>query len=379
MSGRLILFCCLLSLFCQSQELQKDAVILTISPVVDKAAHSEIISTLQLFLQTKNNSPVANEYWLPADFDQYVYPYLDLYNIEQSKHGNDFFRPTLMEILPTMDPNQQVVKIAFIGHQRESFENQLKLIYNLVANRQGDNVVFSKYLPLATKNWKEVQAGSLTYRISPHKTPNPEEIQQQQRDIENLCSFFGTVPIPVTYYSCIHPKELFEIKGFDYHPMMYADQSGGLAEHGQIIFSGNNSECYTHEVVHIYTNQLFPDIPKFLDEGMATYIAGSGKYNYEWQRNKIGQFLAQHPDFKMTGHLDPYEQLYFEEQTPVPYLIAALICERTYRLYGKEKLFQLFQGNADLWKSLNAVGLTPVNIDQELRKELKRPLTSIFY
>lgn len=117
----------------------------------------------------------------------------------------------------------------------------------------------------------------MTYKISPNKTINETEIVQQQKDIEKICKSFKCNPISITYYSCVTPKELFEIKGFDYNPMMYVDKTGGLAEYGNIIFSGNTAEIYTHEIIHIYTSKLFPKIDKFIDEGLATYMAGSGK------------------------------------------------------------------------------------------------------
>lgn len=65
-----------------------------------------------------------------------------------------------------------------------------------------------------------------------------------------------------------------------------------------------------------------------------------------------------------------YERLYFEEETSIPYLIAAVVCERTIRLYGKEKYFEILNSKDDLWISLNKVGLTKENINFEIKKEL---------
>lgn len=225
---------------------------------------------------------------------------------------------------------------------------------------------------------ESVKNSSINYVISPYRNANQIEITQQQSDINKLCDFLNTKPINITYYSCINPKELFEIKGFDYNIMMYADKSGGLAELGNIIFSGNNSEIYTHEIVHIYTNNLYPKIDKFIDEGFATYIAGSGKYDYEWHRNKLTKFISQNPNHDFKNHLDPYERLYFEDETSIPYLTSALICERTKRIYGKEKLLEILQAEGELWQILKKVGLTKQNTNAELRKELALPLTPVW-
>lgn len=276
-----------------------------------------------------------------------------------------------MEIISTDNPNKKIVKVAFIGYNAENKSNLIKAIYNLVANRIGNEILFSKYLDFATKDWNIIQASNIKYYISPSKIPNLDEIEKQRIEVNKISDFFDLKPFAISYYSTISPRETFELKGFDYHPMMYADKSGGFYQGKDIIISGNNSEYYTHEIVHAYTTRLFPDIHYFLDEGIATYFGGSGKFGYEWQKDKLRKFIIENPDFKFEDHLDPYERIYFEEETPIPYVAAALICERTIRLYGKQKLFEAFKNKKEIIEILKAFGLTNKNINQELRKELK--------
>jgi len=372
----LLILTTFLTLACNGQETKQDKFILTVSPIIDKTdkTNQTIIETLTEFLKTKNASLTENRFWLQSDFQKFIYPYLDIYNIENSRYGSDFFKPTLMEIIPTEKPSQKILKIAFIGHNEETNENQLKAIYNLIANVQQEKVLLSRYLDFSTEKWKTVKSESMTYKISPNKTINETEIENQQKDIDKICNFFQCKPISITYYSCVNPKELFEIKGFDYNPMMYVDKTGGLADYGNIIFSGNNSEIYTHEIVHIYTSNLFPKIDKFIDEGIATYIAGSGKYNYEWHRKKFDKFLSENKDYNFATHTDAYERIYFENETSIPYMTSALIMERTLKVYGKEKLIELLKSENELWKTLKTVGLTKENINEELRKQIKLPL-----
>ena len=371
----LLILTTFLTLACNGQEPKQDNFALTVSPVIDKTdkINQTIIETLTEFLKSKNSSLTENKNWLQSDFQKFIYPYIDIYNIENSRYGSDFFRPTLMEIIPTEKPSQKVVKIAFIGHNPETKENQLKSIYNLVVNIHQDKVLFSRYLDFTTQKWKTVTKGSLTYKVSPNKAVNKVEIAEQQKDINKICSFFQCNPISITYYSCVNPKELFEIKGFDYHPMMYADKTGGLTDYGNIIFSGNNSEIYTHEIVHIYSNNISPKINKFLDEGLAMFLAGSGNYNYEWHRNKFKKFLDENKTFNFTEHTDAYERIYFENETSIPYMISALIIERTLQTNGKNKLLKMLKSEKELWETLEAVGLTKSNLNIELRKQLKKP------
>ena len=380
MKQLLLILTVFLTLACNGQSTKQEDPFLTISPTIDRSDKSNqaIINALIDFLKTKNTSLTVNKNWLSEDFKKYIYPYLDIYNIENSKYGKDFYRPTLTEIISTEKPNQKIVKIAFIGHNNETQENQLKSIFNLIANVNQDKILFSRYLDFSTEKWETISKGSLTYKISPNKNSNETEIIQQQNDIDRLCTFFNCKPIPITYFSCVNPKELFEIKGFDYNPMMYVDKTGGLADYGNIIFSGNNSEIYTHEIIHIYTSKLFPKIDKFIDEGLATFMAGSGKFNYEWHRKKLDKFLNENKDYNLAEHTDAYERIYFENETSIPYLTSALILERTLRVYGKEKLMKLLKSENELWATLKIVGLTKENINDELRKQIKLPLTSVW-
>ncbi|UPT65555.1 MAG: hypothetical protein M0D57_13530 [Sphingobacteriales bacterium JAD_PAG50586_3] len=369
-----------LALICNGQQTNKDDFLLSVSPIIDKTSkvNNLIINALTDFLNTKNYSLIENKNWVRSDFEKYVYPYLDIYTIENSKFGKGFYKPTLVEIIPTEKTNQKIIKIAFIGHNSETQELQLKTIYNVIANINQDTILFSRYLDHATEKWHIVNKNSLTYKISPNKTTNKTQIAQQQIDIKHICKFLKCDAIPITYYSCINPKELFEIKGFDYTPMMYIDKTGGLADYGNIIFSGNNAEIYTHEIVHIYTSKLFPKIDKFIDEGLATYMAGSGKFDYKWHRNKLDKFLTENPNYNLAEHTDAYERIYFESETSIPYLTSALILERTLRIYGKDKLLDLLKSEKDLWTSLEIVGVTKENINTELRKEVKLPLTPVW-
>ena len=376
----LLILTTFLTLTCNGQETKQDKFALTVSPIIDQTnkTNQTIIEILTEFLKTKNTSLTENKFWVQTDFQKYIYPYLDIYNIENSKYGKDFYRPTLAEIIPTEKPNQKIVKIAFIGHNNETQENQLKSIYNLIVNVQQDKILFSRYLDFSTEKWKTVSKESLTYKISPNKTINETEIAEQLNDINKICKFFNCNPISITYYSCINPKELFEIKGFDYNPMMYVDKTGGLADYGNIIYSGNSSEIYTHEIIHIYTSNLFPKIDKFIDEGLATIMAGSGKYSYEWHRKKLEIFLNENKNYDFSRHTDAYERIYFENETSIPYLTSALILERTLRIYGKEKFMELLKSENEFWTTLKTVGLTKENINEELRKQIKLPLTSVW-
>lgn len=368
-----------------SQSPTKENAFLTISPMVkkDDALNKEIIDTLIKFLLTKNSTTnEINKYWLASEYKTNIFPYYDIFNIEASKHGSDFYKPTLMEIIPTDNENQKIIKLAYIGHNNETNENIVRAVYNIVANKMKTGVIFSMYLNYITKDWKETKVGSTTYKISPLlcRTLNMTEALKQKNEIAELSDFFGCKEIPVNYYSCMNPVEVFYIMGYDYNPLMYIAKSGGRNEMGDNIISGNNSDYYMHEVVHNYIDHLYPSINSFLNEGFATLIGGSGKFSYEWHRNKMKRYLEANPTFNFADHTtDTWEQFFIDNETQITYMLGALICERTLRIYGKTKLFEIFKSKNALFDTLKDVGLTEENLNEELRKEIKLPLTSVLH
>lgn len=76
-----------MTLTCNGQEIKQENFLLTVSPIIDKTdqTNKAIIETLHDFLKTKNSSLTENKYWIQADFQRFIYPYLDIYNIEHSK------------------------------------------------------------------------------------------------------------------------------------------------------------------------------------------------------------------------------------------------------------------------------------------------------
>jgi hypothetical protein len=121
-----------------SQNPTKENAFLTISPMVkkDDPLNKEIIDTLIRFLLTKNKTTNEyNKYWLQSEYKTNGIPYYDIYNIEVSKYGPDFYKPTLMEIIPTDNENQKIIKIAYVGHNDKTNENIVKAIYKIFANK----------------------------------------------------------------------------------------------------------------------------------------------------------------------------------------------------------------------------------------------------
>ena len=272
-----------------------------------------------------------------------------------------------------INENEKLIKLGYLEPDSIKNTTTIQVIYNIIATKSEGPWKFKRAVDYITRDWQKLQQGSILYYLPPGKIPNEKEIELQLQDISQICSFFDTSPFEISYYSCNSPKQVFEVKGFDYHPSMLISETGGMAAYGNIIYSGNNSEFYTHEIVHIYTMNLYPKAPQILNEGLATFLGGSGKNDYSWHRNNFSKYMDT-SKIDLSEHMQPFERLYINDETPIPYMIGALICERTLRIYGKASLLKLLNPELTLWPSLNEVGLNKKNLTLEIKNELKLSL-----
>lgn len=343
-----------------------------ISNYVDSSSvdNKEIISLFGDFLNSKNSQYRSNKNWLPADFKRFVFPFQEIIGIEYDYNHKIAHAVNLMEIYD-IQAGEKLVKFGYTKPDSQNGTSTILVIYNIIATKETGKWLFKRAVDYTTTDWQKIQKGSILYYLPPGKKANETEIAAQLKDIEKLSTFFNTEALDITYYSCNSPKQVFELKGFDYHPSMYISKTGGMAAYGNIIYSGNNSEFYTHEIVHVYISNLYPKTPQLLNEGIAMYLGGSGVYDYSWHREKFAAYIKT-ADIDLANHLQPYGRLYIDDETSVPYMVGALICEKVIHEYGKEYLFELFQSNEDILDILDKIHLNPSNLTVELKKVLKQ-------
>ncbi len=115
--------------------------------------------------------------------------------------------------------------------------------------------------------------------------------------------------------------------------------------YNQLIYAGNNSEYYPHEVVHLYTHAKFPrQSHHWADEGIAALIGGSTGYDIEWHWEKLRRFVLENPDYKMDNLIDLQTNIPNGEFiTDFRYPIGALICQKIMEKEGMKGIFEALQ------------------------------------
>jgi len=342
---------------------------LHINPFVDTLTDSNsllILQNLQHFLQTKNAAATQNEYWDNADFERYVYPYNDIFRIEEGK-----WQPNLLEIIPLQKDSLYQVKLAYMQ------TNKLRFIYNFLAEGSSKmGFKFKRILAYQTHDWQEKKVGAIQYKITPSHTFKRKNAKKLHVFNKRVAKFFDTSPIEFTYYLCLSPAELFQIRGFDYHPMMYKYPTGGQNETWtHTIYAGNDSEWYPHELVHSYTAKLYgKTIPRLFDEGIATYLGGSNEMTLGKHLTNLKNYLDNHPKADIMQMIWENKRIGTDGETAVLYAVGGLFCEAAIEKAGKKGLETLFEAGKEQEACLAAIGevfeLSPSDIPAFIKQQL---------
>ncbi|MFZ1691865.1 MAG: hypothetical protein WAT74_01600 [Flavobacteriales bacterium] len=338
------------------------------------AFNAEAIACLRRFCAKKFDREAENDYLDHASLARFGAFDEELRYAEFDSVGDPRYRPTLLHIRPTEVPEERILTVRWARTDSTGVATDVRYVFDFLARRTADGVRLASPIDHLSRGWKAQQVGTVRYIISPKHVFSPEQADEQRADIERLSNFFGVAAFPITYYSCSDPTDLFRLKGYEQHPLMYVIPTGGRADDAGNVFCGNDKDIYTHEIVHLYCSKTFGNAtPGLLEEGLATFLAGSQEHDYAWHRANLARWLAANDTIDLNDFTNPTVRFYINEDTSVPYAMGALLCERILVSAGKDALFALLTGGEDPWPALERHGITRKNLTAELRKQLLAP------
>lgn len=183
--------------------------------------------------------PAGNNPFVEPDYARKnINPFEHLYDDAVKALQDSLHRPVIMAVLPVVKHQQYVIKIAYIDIAAGQ-QTALKLICTLVAKKKNNNYYIYNAIEYISRNWNKRQVGSIKY-IYPNKL---DMVKARQMDKINhqIAYKFKTKFIPITYYRCESPEQLFKTMGYDYIYKMYLGNSAGLAEYWtNTLLAGNN-------------------------------------------------------------------------------------------------------------------------------------------
>lgn len=333
------------------------------------AATLEAVNCLRRFLTRKMDPEAPNDYWYAPDMEDYDGPYAELRYAEYDSVGDLRYRPTVLEARPAGE-GELLLKVMWSDAPGTQDLSTAKYAFEFLVRSTEEGARLSLPIEHNTASWERRTVGQVTYIISPRHVFDPAEAEEQRRTIERLSAFFGVPSFPITFYSYAGVADLYTARGFLVHPLMHTLNSGGMVDGSNNVHSGNDKDIYTHEVVHLFSQSRTKEPPPLLEEGLATLIGGSVEHDYVWHRANLQRYLAADPSLDLRDRCTTTMRDYINEDTSVPYVIGAVLCERILRRDGKAGLFQVMAEGGDPWPALARYGITPETLTAELRKEL---------
>lgn len=350
-----------------------------IAPGVDTAhtATLDAINCLRRFFTQKMVSAPPSDYWYAPDMEHYGGPYAELLYAEFDSVGDLRYRPTVLEALPVGE-GEILLKVMWSDEPGSLDLSTARYAFEFLVRSTTEGARLSLPIEYNTAHWERRTVGPITYIISPRHVFKPAEAEEQRSMIERLSAFFGVPSFPITFYSYAGIPDMYATKGWLRHPLIGVISTGGNAEGTSTVHSGNDRDIYTHEIAHLFSHRRTKNPPGLLEEGLATLIGGSVGHDYAWHRANLKRYLAADPTLDLRDHCITTVRDYINEDTSVPYVIGAVLCERILRRGGKEGLFQVMSEGVDPWPALARYGITPETLTQELRKELMlEPLSAL--
>jgi len=332
---------------------------------------SEVVKVLRSFFDHKMEQSEASnqDYWLAEDYEQFVRDYSEIRYGEYGPDATVKYWPTLMSIDRVRGhSNFRFANVRWASRDSTGSVGEVRYVFQfLVKPNEAGQLRLTNPLEVLTEVWKREKVGSVTFVLSPKHEFSRKQAAEQHAAIDEMVNFFEIDPFPITFYSFQNATEVLQSRGYLMHPLFYKFATGGQAGVGDVVYSGNDRDEYTHEVVHLFIARAIPTSTGILNEGLATLLGGSTGYPYEWHAEKLKAWLEANPDVDLTQHLNPYQSTYIEEHTSIPYTIGATLCEKLLKAHGREVLFEALGRGKDPWAFLQGLGIE----QSDLRKLLQ--------
>ncbi len=346
-----------------------------VSLYLEKDTTQDIKATIDLITRFFRAKPFSDEqgaYWLKDDRKYLKYPYLRLLDGMKSPFlGDDYYyKPTIINIV-THNDSVKTVSIGYI-HGESNGTTQLNCIQKIVIK---NGKIGSFLLNNPSKNVVKEKIGNILFIKERSIKSNQKQIDSLQKFNTFLAKLLHTDTLSFVYVVAQNFAGIQKMREPLYSFLDdYYDILGGEAEvWNKVLYVGNGSFYYPHELVHLYTYHLFPltKSPIF-DEGLATYLGGAQSHSLKWHLKKLKAYVVGNKI-----DLGDFDGLMFTEGiTNIDYAIGGLICKLTYErkgFTGLKTLFEAGEANENAYLAIEKVlGVKKQDLNIFLRKELLR-------
>ncbi|MCF6142043.1 hypothetical protein L1S34_12165 [Flavobacterium sp. K77] len=329
----------------------------------------DILDKFYKYINVPLNNSENTTFWTESNFLKY--PETDILDIITNAENHKI---TILSI-NNSDDKRSLIKIAWI--KTSNNYGNLYAIYNIYAVKKNNEILFENVLDYNVKDFKTFDLDEIKYVTYKEHIFNYTDAKKMLDFNKKISLFFEKETINFTYFLCKDMNHFKRIRGFDFDKMMVEqNQNGGETfPADNVIFAGNNSEFYPHEVVHLYTFKYFSNIHKIIDEGIATYFGGSKGIEFKEHIKKLKNHLNE-------NDLNVYEKLFKESEqyilddiSSLWYTVGALLCDVSLKKQGEIALLELMNSgktDEELLLSIEKIfKIKRENFDSFIKKELQ--------
>ena len=214
----------------------------------------------------------------------------------------------------------------------------LQRLYAVRAPASAYGWQFSSTLPRLTRGWTHRDFGRITYWYAPGITPSQAKGQQASRFVDSVAKLFSVkAPAHLDAYLTPTMDDGMRLMGLDFlvensgPGTGYGGRAGGLGDY-LILSDPRWAEAYLHELVHAVLNRTIQSSSRIFNEGVASWLGGSGSLTPRQLYVRLQDFQRSHPEVSI---LDVLQGTAGESEDVRAYHgTAALIADSIYRSSG---------------------------------------------
>ncbi|WP_340200894.1 hypothetical protein [Ascidiimonas sp. W6] len=269
--------------------------------------------------------------------------------------------------------------ISSFSHIDNSGEIHLDVISSVYAKEINNKLLLISSAEYLKTVFKYQKVGNINYYIHPFHQFKIEEAAQMNAFNLEMAKEFGVNPLKFDYFVASNARDIARTWGYEYMNRMYNPSGkGGIASwRNMIIYSGNNSSYFPHELVHLYTYHVVPKDPHlWVGEGIATLFSGTSTYSFHEHMLKLKQFLAEYPEYDLSDISKLKKTIpNGEYKSDFRYVIGALLMKNIYEKEGIKGLIESLKygtSDEDFYLLINdKLGITKDSFDKYIKKEMK--------
>ncbi len=298
------------------------------------------------------------KYWTASE--QFPFPkrFMSFLNgVKTLKRG---CQATIIALFP-LENDTFMLKTMFNSTYDTDNKTQLEYIYSVHVVKTNQGFKFQSLPQYYYQNWDKKTVGNVTYCYNKSRVFNDKLALKMDSFNVAMSQLFKTNKQSPVYFIGKNIFEAQQIMGYDFSPEQATKhQIGALTQpENNVIFAGNNTEYYPHEMVHLYTREFWGKdnfyYHQWIDEGLAVYLGGYLGQPLAHHLKVMKTYLDKHPEEPLNDISTFYFNVNNEFNSNFMYEIGGLICQRVYEKEGMNGIIDLLKSgdtDADFYKAI---------------------------